>query len=65
MNDWETLMTKRELFSLFENARILYNNYVNGYDWDYVEEDVNAIEKYIELIESNIKEVKETIECSK
>ncbi|MBQ6628562.1 MAG: hypothetical protein IJI98_11165 [Methanosphaera sp.] len=61
MNNWDTMLTKRELFDLFENARILFNEYVNGISRDYTEEDTKSIQKLIELIEENIKEVKEMI----
>lgn len=61
MNNWNTMMLKRELFDLFENARILFNDYVNGIDRDFTKEDIKAIEKLMELVEHDSEEIKEMI----
>ena len=50
MNNWDTMLTKRELFDLFENARILFNEYVNGISRDYTEEDTKSIQEVKEMI---------------
>ncbi len=60
MNNWDTMMLKRELFDLFENARILYNDYYR-INRDFTKDDIEAIKKLIELVEHNTKEIKEMI----
>lgn len=60
MNNWDTMMLKRELFDLFENARILYNDYYR-IDRDFTKDDIEAIKKLMELVEHNTKEIKEMI----
>ena len=60
MNNWDTMMLKRELFDLFENARILYNDYYR-INRDFTKDDIEAIKKLMELVEHNTKEVKEMI----
>ena len=60
MNNWDTMMLKRELFDLFENARILYNDYYR-INRDFTKDDIEAIKKLMELVEHNTKEIKEMI----
>lgn len=60
MNNWESMMLKRELFDLFENARILFNDYYR-IDRNFNEEDLKAIEKLMELVETNTNEIKEML----
>ena len=60
MNNWDTMMLKRELFDLFENARILYNDYYR-INRDFTKDDIETIKKLMELVEHNTKEVKEMI----
>jgi hypothetical protein len=60
MNNWDTMMLKRELFDLFENARILYNDYYR-INRNFTKDDIEAIKKLMELVEHNTKEVKEMI----
>lgn len=62
MNNWETMMLKRELFDLFENARMLYNDFYRIYDRDFNDDDLKRIEKLMELVEHDTKEIKEMIE---
>lgn len=60
MNNWDTMMLKRELFDLFDNAKILYNDYYR-IDRNFINDDIEAIKKLMELVENNTKEVKEMI----
>lgn len=60
MNNGDTMMLKRELFDLFENARILFNDYYR-IDRNFNEEDLKAIEKLMELVEHDSKDIKEMI----
>lgn len=60
MNNWDTMMLKRELFDLFDNARILYNDYYR-INRDFTKDDIEAIKKLMELVENNTKEIKEMI----
>ena len=60
MNNWNSMQLKRELFDLFENARILFNDYYR-IDRDFNEEDLKAIEKLMELVDYDSKEIKEMI----
>ena len=62
MNNWETMMLKNELFDLFENARMLYNDFYRIYDRNFNEDDLKRIEKLMELVEHDTKEIKEMIE---
>lgn len=61
MNSWNSMLMRQYLFDLFENARILFNDYVNGMQRDFTKEDLKAIEKLLELAEYDIKEIKEDI----
>lgn len=60
MNNWNSIMLKRELFDLFENVRILFNDYCR-IDRNFNKEDLKAIEKLIELVEHDSEEIKEMI----
>ena len=60
MNNWDTMQLKRELFDLFDNSRILYNDFYR-IQRNFNEDDLKTIEKIMELIEHNTKEVKEII----
>ena len=60
MNNWDTMQTKRELFDLFENARILYNEYYR-IQRDFCKDDLKAIKKFMELVDNNSKNIKEMI----
>lgn len=60
MNNWNSMMLKRELFDLFETARILFNDYYR-INRDFNKEDLKTIEKLIELVEHDSEEIKEMI----
>ena len=55
------LNIKNEIFDLFDNARILFNDYYNGHNGKYTEQEITAIESAIMLIENNIKEIREEL----
>lgn len=60
MNNWDTMMLKRKIFELFENVRILYNDYYR-IDRDFTKDDIEAIKMLMELVGYNTKEAKEMI----
>jgi len=50
------LYFKNEIFDLFENARVLFNDYYNGKE-SYTNEDINAIKDILKAIKENIKNI--------
>lgn len=52
---------KREIFDLFENARILFNNYYNGKE-DYLEIDIKKIYDLILKVQENINNIESEID---
>ncbi len=54
------LYLKNEIFDLFENARVLFNEYYNGKD-NYNKDDLKAIFDLMLKIENNVYEVKNEI----
>ena len=60
MNNWETMNLKRNLFDLCDTARIIWND-IYRIDRNYNEDDIKKLEKLIELLEYDIKEVKEEL----
>lgn len=58
MDNWETMMVKREIFDLFDYARILYNDFYRK-DGNFNETDTKAIKNIIKTIEKDINEIKE------
>ena len=61
MNSWNIMLMRQYLFDLFENARILFNDYVNGIYSDFTKDDLKAINELLELVDSDTKELKEEI----
>jgi len=61
MNNWDSMLMRQYLFDLFETARILFNDYVNGINRDFTKDDLKAINKLLELVDSDTKELKEDI----
>ena len=51
---------KNELFDVFENARILFNDYYNGKE-DYSDEDLEKIKELLKAIKENIKNIDEEL----
>ena len=54
------LYLKSEIFDVFENARILFNDYYNG-KADYTDDDLYEISYLIAKMEENIKNIKEEL----
>ena len=55
------LYVKNEIFDLYENARILFNDYYNGKD-KYNEEDIKNIYDLILKIIDNINDIESEID---
>lgn len=55
---------KREIFTIFDYVRELYNVYYRT-DEEYTEEDLKVIKDYIEKIEESIKNIKEELKWEK
>jgi len=51
---------KRELFDLYDNVRIIWND-IYRINRNYNKEDLQKLEKLIELVEHDSKEIKEMI----
>lgn len=54
------LNLKNEIFYIFENARILFNDYYNGKN-EYQEKDIRAIYDLVMSLQMNIDEIKDII----
>ena len=54
-----TFEIKRRIFDIFDNARILFNDYYNGFNHNYTEEDKKLIAALISVIEDDIDNIKE------
>lgn len=52
---------KNLIFDVFENARILFNDYYNGKE-DYSDEDLEKIKVLLKAIEQDIKNIDEELE---
>lgn len=61
MQNWGTYQAKNTMFDLFDYARVLYNDYVNGFNNNYESEDITRIKLLLENIEEDIKNIKEWI----
>lgn len=61
-NNWKTMNIKREIFDLFDYNRQLFNDYYNGFEGSYTEQDIQTISAIINNIEHNIKNIREEIE---
>ena len=57
----ESYEVKRLLFDIFENARILFNDYYNGFTHNYTEEDKKIIKSLISVIEDDIDNIKDIL----
>ena len=57
---WETMQIKREIFDIYENVRILWNDFYRK-DEEFNETDLKAIESIMEKIEKKKKKIKEMI----
>lgn len=51
---------KNELFDVFENARILFNDYYNDKEY-YSDEDLEKIKELLKAIKQDIKNIDEEL----
>lgn len=51
---------KNEIFDVFENARILFNDYYNGKE-NYSDEDIEKIKELLKAIKEDIKNIEEEL----
>jgi ribosomal protein S17E len=56
-----TIDIKRNIFDILDNARTLFNEYYNGFDHDYTDEDKKIISALISLIEYDIDNIKDML----
>lgn len=49
---------KRLLFDIFENARALFNDYYNGFNHNYTDEDIKIIKTLLNMIQEDLDELK-------
>lgn len=50
---------KRTIFNIFETTRQLFNNYYNGHDDHFTNEELNKISNKITELEKQLKELKQ------
>ena len=50
---------KRTIFNIFETTRQLFNNYYNGHDDNFTDEEINEISNKISELEKQLKELKQ------
>lgn len=50
---------KRMIFNIFETTRQLFNNYYNGRDNNFTDEELNEISNKIAELEEQLKELKQ------
>lgn len=50
---------KRNIFNIFETTRILFNNYYNGHDNNFTNEELNDILNKITELDEQLKELKQ------
>lgn len=60
-DNWKTMNIKREIFDLYDNARVLFNDYYNGFEGSYTIEDIETIKSLLSKIEGNINNIKEEL----
>ena len=54
-----TFEIKRVIFDILDNARTLFNDYYNGFDHSYTEDDKKMIAALISVIENDVNNIKE------
>lgn len=57
----DKLELRREIFDLFENARILFNDYYNGKE-EYSEKDIIKIYDLILKVQDNVSNIESVID---
>ena len=50
---------KRNIFNIFETTRQLFNEYYNGHDNNFTDEEINEISNKITELEEQLKELKQ------
>lgn len=50
---------KRDIFGLYENARVLFNDYYNGFDGEYSKKDIKRMFVMFDNIEDYMKDFRE------
>ena len=50
---------KRTIFNIFETTRQLFNNYYNGHDDNFTDEELNEIFNKITELEEQLNELKQ------
>lgn len=50
---------KRTIFYIFETTRQLFNDYYNGHDYNFTDEELNDIFDKITELEEQLKELKQ------
>ena len=50
---------KKNIFNIFEITRILFNNYYNGHDDNFTDEELNEILDKITELDEQLKELKQ------
>lgn len=58
----DTSEVKRNIFAIFEYARTLFNDYYNGFNHNYTNEDKKVILSLLNLISNDIDNVKELLD---
>lgn len=56
------LEIQRNIFDIFENARVLFNDYYNGFYHNYTDEDKKIILSLLNMIGNDIDNIKELFE---
>ena len=56
-----TFEAKRRIFDLFDNARVLFNDYYNGFNHNYTKEDKKVILGLITMIDDDLDNIKESL----
>lgn len=56
-----TIDIKRNIFDILDNARTLFNEYYNGFDHNYTDEDKKIISALISVIEHDIDNIKDML----
>ena len=60
-NNWKIMNIKREIFDLYDYARVLFNQLYNGHDNNYTDTEIALLENVIKAIENNIDNIKEEL----
>ena len=58
------LYVKQNIFTIFDTARVLFNNFYNGHFDNYSDIEIKAIVNMLKVIENNVNEIKEEIKYS-